>query len=55
MSAGEIKCLGRGDAGDQAIRDIGCSNQSGRVLGALEDEIAMNLVGDQRQIMLGAQ
>ena len=55
MGAGEIEGLGRGDAGDQTVRDLGRGRHCRRVLRAGENEIAMDLVGNQDQVVLGAE
>ena len=55
VGAGQVECLGGGDAGDQAVGDLGRGGDGRRVLGAGEDEVAMDLVGHQRQIVLGAK
>ena len=55
MGAGQVERLGGGDAGDQAVGDLGRGGDGRRVLGAGEDEVAMDLVGHQQQIVLGAK
>ena len=55
MSAGEIEGLGRGDAGDQTVGDLGRRRQCRRVLGTGENQIAVDLVGHQDQIVRGAE
>ena len=55
MGTGEIEGLGRGDARDQAVGDLGRGGQRRCVLVAVEDEIAMDLVGNQDQAVLGAE
>ena len=55
MRAGEIECLGRGDTRDQAIGDVRRGGDGRRVFDATEREIAMNLVGHQNEIALGAE
>jgi len=55
MGAGEIERLGGGEGGDQAVGDLGHGGQGGCVLGAVEDEVAMDFVGNQEQVVLDAE
>ena len=55
MGAGEIEGLGRGDAGDQAIRDLGSGRQRRRMPGAAQKQVAVDFVGNQNQIAFGAE
>ena len=55
MSAGQIEGLGRGDARDQTVGDLGRGHQCRRVLGTAENQIAVDLVGHQDQIVRGAE
>jgi hypothetical protein len=50
MGAGEIEGLGRGEASDQAIGDLGCGRERRRVPDAAQQQVAMDLVGNQNQI-----
>ena len=55
MGAGEIEGLGGGDAGDQAIRDLGSGRQGRRMPGAAQKQITVDFIGNQNQIAFGAE
>ncbi len=55
MGAGQIEGLGRGDAGDETVCDLGRGDDGGRVLRAVKEQIAMDLVGNQDQVVLGTE
>src|SRR5215470_10204309 len=55
VRAGEIEGFCRRHASDQPVRDFGCCGKGGRVPRAGKNEIAMDLVGDQDQVMPGAK
>src|ERR1044072_3804690 len=55
MGSGEIESLGSGDAGDQAIRDLGSGRQGWRMPGAIQKQITVDFVGNQNQVALGAE
>ena len=45
----------RPDERESKVGDLGRGNERGRVFGAGENEIAVNLVGHQDQFVLGAE
>src|SRR6185503_21249773 len=47
--------LGRGDAGDQAIRDLGSGCEGRRMSGAVQKQITVDFVGNQNQVAFGTE
>ncbi len=55
MGAGEVEGLGRGDAGDQTVGNLGRGRQRRGVPGAVQHQIAVDFVGHQNQIAFDAE
>ena len=55
MGAGQVEGLGRGDAGNEPIHDLGSGDRGRHVLRTLIDQVAMDLVGYQDEVAFATQ